>query len=139
MTDEEFLNFLEAISACFISGDIGPWESRMILPFSMITRQGPVVMRSASDVKQNFKLYLDAAKIMKVDHIYRKPLSLEDCKDGTWIGTYKTYLLSHGSPATEPYTSSALLQHTEQGWKMSSILNARGHHPWTKRDPDEGI
>ena len=58
-------------------------------------------------------------------------VTLEDCADGTWLGTYETRLLANGLLATDPYISTALLSWNGNVVRMSSILNGRGHHEWT--------
>ena len=131
-----FLDFLETISMCFIDKDFSAWEGRIIYPLSLITAQGPIVLHSKEDAQENFDLYLQACEVMRLDHIYRRPISLEDCRDGQFIGTYETNLLSHGVRATPPYTSSAMLQLRDGQFCMQSILNARGHHDWTGKQPD---
>ncbi len=68
---------------------------------------------------------------MSLSMISRRPISLEDCADGTWLGTYETRLLANGLLATNPYTSTALLSRKDNVVRMSSILNGRGHHEWT--------
>ena len=135
MTDDEFAWFLDEISMCFIDDEFGRWKARFILPFSMITRDGPVVLRTSSALREHFDHYLVAIKAMGLDKIYRVPRGLEDCHDGTWIGTHTTYLMCGAIPATEPYTSSALLEHRASGPKMRSVLNARGHQEWTGVHP----
>ena len=111
------------------------WQSRVIYPLSLITSAGPVVINDDAQLQSNFDLYLRACETMKLDEIFRTPISLEDCKDGHWIGTYETNLLSRGVRATEPYTSSALMQQVQGRFKTTSILNARGHHDWTGMQP----
>lgn len=133
MNDDEFQIFLDAISDCFITKDFSEWEDRIRLPFTMVTKLDPVVLHTREALRQNFEGYLQACSILKVDTIIRRPVNCEDCKDGTWIGTYETELLSHGARAIPTYTSSVLLHKTGHGWKMSSILNARGHRNWTGR------
>ncbi|NVK45443.1 MAG: hypothetical protein HWE33_03990 [Rhodobacteraceae bacterium] len=135
MNAAEFREFLDDISTCFITGDFTLWASRILLPFSMVTQQGPVFMTTLEELRENFDLYLQAGTVMRLDDIFRRPISLEDCRDGTFIGTYETELLSHGHRATEPFTSSALIHATDGGYKMSSIMNARGHHSWTGTSP----
>ena len=135
MTLAEFREFLDAISDCFITADFAPWEARILLPFSLVTKHFPVVLSTREELRNNFEHYVNACRIMKLDLISRRPISLEDCKDGTFIGTYETELLSRGLRATEPYTASVLLHRTAHGWKMSSILNARGHYDWTGVKP----
>jgi len=73
--------------------------------------------------------------MMQLDEIYRTPISLEDCGDGTFIGTYETNLLRQGVRATPPYTSSALMVIRDGKFCMTSILNARGHYDWTGVHP----
>jgi hypothetical protein len=136
MVDARFEEFLDAISRCFIERDLSLWKDRVIFPFSLVTSAGPVVISTDAQLRENFDLYLAACEAMHLDEIVREPLSLDDCKDGTWIGTYETNLLSHGVRATEPYTSSALLKEVSGKFKMLSILNARGHHDWTGKQPD---
>ena len=135
MTPEEFRAFLDDISLCFTERNFDGWMARILLPFSMVTQQGPVLLSTRDALERNFELYLQAQETMQMDAIYRRPVSLENCHDGTWIGTYETELLSHGQRVTAPYTSSALIHGTDEGYKMSSILNARGHHPWTGTSP----
>ena len=135
MTDAEFRAFLEDISTCFLERDCDLWAARILRPFTMITRSGPVYCRTPEDLRANFDLYIEAMTIMKVTDVLRRPISLEPSEDGTWIGTYETELLSRGQRATAPYTSSALLHEVDGTWRMSSILGARGHHDWTGPKP----
>ena len=139
VSDKNFRDFLDAISVCFIAHDFGMWQARVIYPFSLITAEGPVLMQDDAELRANFELYLVACEVMKLDDIYRRPISLENCGDDSWIGTYETELLSHGVRATAPYISSALLQETPGGVKMTSILNARGHHDWTGQRPHRTV
>ncbi|MCE8007494.1 hypothetical protein [Aestuariivita sp.] len=131
----DFQAFLDGISDCFITHDFEPWRSRIILPFSLVTSVGPIVLTTEEALRENFELYLQAVDAMKLDQVVRVPISFEDCVDGTWIGTYETNLLSGGVRATDPYISSALLIPYPDGLKMTSILNARGHHYWTGLSP----
>jgi|TARA_E500000305_G_scaffold111816_1_gene127929 hypothetical protein len=135
VNEAEFRAFLDDISTCFTTGDFDTWANRILLPFSMVQKRGPVMFQTRHELKADFDLYLQACEIMKLDEIYRRPISLEDCHDGTFIATYETQLLSHGQRATAPYTASALIHATEDGYKMSSILNALGHQAWTGTSP----
>lgn len=131
----EFNAFLDDISEPFSTRDIARWRKRMMLPFSMVTAQGPVTLRTDAEMQENFDLYLKAVDAMNLDTIARTPIRFENCYDDTVIATYRTELLSKGKRQADRYTSSALLQQTPDGWKMSSIMNARGHHQWTGRPP----
>ena len=133
--DQMFLDLLNDISHCFIDGDFMRWQSRILLPLSLITAQGPVILVTPEQLKANFELYLMACDAMKLDQIHREVLSLENCEDGSFIGTYETNLLSRGVRATDPYKSSALLLQDDGVFKITSILNARGHHAWTGKPP----
>ncbi|MFK7744410.1 MAG: hypothetical protein AB8B47_05110 [Roseobacter sp.] len=135
MPDAEFQLFLNAVSDCFIAKDFDAWSGRIILPFTLITSAGPIVISTQVELRENFDLYLFACDAMRLDQICRTPISLEKCHDGSWIGTYETSLLSKGVRATEPYTSSALLVEIDGRFKMRSIMNARGHHDWTGKQP----
>ncbi|WP_227268290.1 hypothetical protein [Roseobacter weihaiensis] len=135
MGDTEFQEFLDAISTCFIDRDFATWRDRVIYPFTLITAAGPVLIRDEDELRENFNLYLQACEAMHLDKIYRRPVALEACSDGTWIGTYETNLLSRGVRAAEPYVSSALLRESDGRFKMMSIMNARGHHDWTGKQP----
>ena len=135
MTDAEFQIFLDDVSTCFLQRDFDLWQSRIALPFSMVTQAGPVVLETVDELRDNFDLYIVACKSMHLDNIVRLPISLEDCQDGTWLGTYQTHLMSGGQRATDPYTSTAMMSQYAGVWKMTSILNARGHHQWTGQSP----
>lgn len=135
MTEEEFDAFLTDISECFISEDFQPWADRVLLPFSVVTKDGPIVSSTLADLKADFDLYLTACHTMKLDLVHRTPLSLEHCEDGTVMCTYRTELLSHGQRATEPFTSTALVTNVDGTWRMTAILNARGHSAWTGHVP----
>ncbi|MEM9577356.1 MAG: hypothetical protein AAF999_10125 [Pseudomonadota bacterium] len=128
MADERFIEYLDAISRCFIEHNFALWKDRVIYPFSLITSAGPVVILDDAGLRENFELYLSFCDTMQIDSIVRTPVCLEDCRDGSWMGTYETNLLSHGVRATAPYVSTALLQDVFGKFKMKSILNARGHH-----------
>lgn len=128
---EGFNSFLEDISACFVERDSCLWLSRLILPFSFVTKNGVIVLNSQNEVETNFNLYLKAMDAMDLDLVDRTAVSIEDCKDGTWLGTFTTRLLSNGVLATAPYTSTALLHWLDGRYRMSSMLNARGHSEWT--------
>jgi len=131
MLKREFGDFLHDISQCFIDRDITGWRGRMTLPFSVVSKTGPVVLTTEKAVARNFALYLKACDILQLDLIVRNALSLEDCGDGTWLGTYETRLVRGNLLTTAPYTSTSLLQMVDGRFRMSSILNGRGHHEWT--------
>lgn len=135
LNEGEFQSFLDDISDCFIQRDITRWKERIVYPFSLITTAGTVVINSDVELKENFDLYLQACDAMQLDSILRVPVGLEDCNDGTWLGSYETNLLRNGARATAPYTSTALLHMVSGKLKMSSIMNARGHHDWTGKQP----
>lgn len=135
MSPAEFEIFLEEISVSYLDRDFPRWMARVRLPFTFVTKDGPVLLSDLDAAKVNFDHYLTAIDVMRLDMISRRAVSLEDCKDGTFIGTYVTELLSHGKRATEPYTSSVLLHPSDAGWRMSAVMNARGHHQWTGQTP----
>ncbi|MCH2165316.1 MAG: hypothetical protein MK098_11775 [Marinovum sp.] len=137
MTDAQFQKFLDGISECFITNAFETWKSHVILPFSLITQNGLVDIQTEDHLHRNFDKYVVAMEMMGIDKIYRAALSLQDCQDGTWIGTYQTHLLAQGVLATEPYTASALLTIVDDTVKAHSILNARSYHEWTRKHPGE--
>lgn len=132
--DIEFERFLTNISNAFIVGDLKLWRSCLILPFSLITKTRPIVISSETAVSENFNQYLVAVKMMNLDLIDRTPINLEKCPDGTWLGTFRTRMLSGAHLATSPYISTALLHDAQGRFRMSSMLNARGHQDWTGVD-----
>ena len=134
-SQREFRALLDEISDCFIRRDFQAWRDRLLLPFSLITKAGPVVLETQAEVRQNFDLYLQACDAMQLDQVVRRPMNLEECPDGTWIGTYETNLLRHGHRATDPYVSSALFHVVNGRFIIASILNARGHADWTGVQP----
>jgi hypothetical protein len=134
-TDADFAAFLKDISEPFTTRDISNWRARIQLPFSVVTAAGPVTMTTEAEVQQNYDLYLDASDAMGLDFVHRDPMSIEHCEDGTVLATYRTHLLRSGTRVADPYTSTALMHHHPEGWKMSAILNARGHHSWTGIHP----
>ncbi|MBE1293069.1 MAG: hypothetical protein GJ677_11315 [Rhodobacteraceae bacterium] len=129
--DTEFERFLTDISDAFIDRKFDQWRDRLILPFSLVTKLKPIVLATEDAVRDSFHQYLVAAKMMNLDLIDRVPISLEACPDGTWLGTFRTRMLSGAHLATAPYTSTALLHNAEGRFRMSSMLNARGHQDWT--------
>lgn len=130
--DAAFEQFLDDICRCFMQRDLDLWRDRILLPFSFVTRSGPVFLRDDASVARNFELYLEAMDVMALTLITREPRQLENCQDGTWLGTYRTRLMRGPQLATAPYTSTALLHPDDAGcFRASSILNARGHSEWT--------
>lgn len=129
--DQAFGAFLDDISRCFMQRDLALWRRSIRLPFSFITRSGPVLLRDDAAVARNFEAYLEAMDIMALTLISREAMALEDCGDGTWLGTYRTRLVRDQHLATPPYTATALLHPVDGRFEASSILNARGHHDWT--------
>lgn len=131
MTDAEFIDILNAISECFINDDFATWETKILRPFTMITRTGPICLTTLEELEENFNLFIKARDNMNVDLISRRAITIDKCEDGIYIGTYETQLLSRGQRLAEPYISSALFHASSTGWRMSSILGARGHHSET--------
>ena len=127
----EFESFLDDISRCFIQRNVDLWMSRLTLPFTIITRDGPSVLETPEAVTKNFGYYVQACEVMHLDLIVRTVVALENCHDGTWLGTFQTRLLSNQILATAPYTSTALLTFQNDHFRMSSMLNGRGHTDWT--------
>jgi hypothetical protein len=101
------------------------------MPFSIITKDGPLVLPTEAAINENFEQYLNACDAMRLDLVGRIVVSLDDCQDGTWLGTFQTRLLSQNALATAPYTSTSLLQFRDDRFCMSSMLNGRGHTEWT--------
>ncbi len=132
MTEAEFQIFLDEGSDCFISGDFAQWASMVVLPFTMVTKDGPVTLSDLDDLRQNFDLYVAAGRILRIDLISRRAISLEDCGDGTFIGTLETEILSHGARIVEPYTASVLLHNRGGKWKMSTVMSSHGNYQWTE-------
>ncbi|WP_305971081.1 MULTISPECIES: hypothetical protein [unclassified Mameliella] len=132
-TDSDFAEFIADISAPFLTGEIARWRARIRLPFSMVTGSGQVTLETDDDVARNFRLYLNVVKVMGLNLVHREPVGVEHCEDGTVLATYRTQLLHNGTRMVEPYTSTALLHPDPEGWRMSAILNARGHHDWSGR------
>ena len=135
MTETEFQDFLDQISVCFIAADYDAWRACILMPFTMVTVRGSRTFATEADLQKDFSLYLDACKIMSLDRIYRRPISIEECRDGLWLGTYETNLMSGGQRATDPYVSTGLLHPLSDGIRLSAILNARGHQDWTSGAP----
>ncbi|MBO9473179.1 hypothetical protein J7413_06470 [Shimia sp. R10_1] len=129
--DQEFEQFLTDISQAFVRRDLARWRSRLLLPFSLITKRAPIILRTEAAVAENFALYLRAMDLMNGDFVDRAPIGLEQCPDGSWLGTFQTRLLSREQLAADPYTSTALLRVQNNRFRMSSMLNARGHYDWT--------
>ncbi|XDA97229.1 hypothetical protein AB1M95_14050 [Sulfitobacter sp. LCG007] len=128
MDEGEFRIFLDRISDCFLKEDYGMWRGCVHLPFSMVTRKGQVILETEKDLRANFELYLQTHRTLQVDQIVRRPIAIDLCDDGTVIGTYSTDILSRGKRLGAPYISSMMLIPVEDGWKINSILNARGPH-----------
>lgn len=134
-TDADFDAFLEDISVAFMRPEFPLWLRRLLLPFSMVTADGPVTLKTEADVARNFALYLKASQAMGLNFVHRDPLRIEHCEDGSVLATYRTHLMHNATRVADPYTSTALLHPCPDGWRMSAILNARGHHTWTGRPP----
>lgn len=128
---DQFGEFLEDISRCFIQRDLELWRRRLILPFSIITRLGPVSLCTEQAVAENFQHYLMACEAMQLDLIDRRIVGLQDCEDGTWLGTFQTRLVRKEILVVRPYTATSLLQQFDGEFRMSSMLNGRGHTEWT--------
>lgn len=136
MTEAEFQKLLEDISLCFVRKDIEFLSAHTLLPFALVTPDGPITITTHEELMFHFDLYVKSYEILRVDAIFRRVISLEDCRDGSFIGTYETELLSHGTRVAEPYVSSVLVHDTPEGWKASSILNARGYQNTSEHSPD---
>ncbi|WP_299938690.1 hypothetical protein [uncultured Pelagimonas sp.] len=134
--DAQFDAFLADITDPFLTRDITRWNARIRLPFSLITQNGPVTLQTREEVAQNFDYYLVAMDAMQADLIVREKVGFEPCHDGTVIATYHSHFLRHGTRIRAPYTASALLHPDDGLWRMSSILNALGHHHWTGKHPN---
>jgi hypothetical protein len=72
------------------------------MPFSIITKDGPLVLPTEAAINENFEQYLNACDAMRLDLVGRIVVSLDDCQDGTWLGTFQTRLLSQNALATAP-------------------------------------
>ncbi|KMK66021.1 hypothetical protein [Puniceibacterium sp. IMCC21224] len=136
MTDAEFAQFLDDISSTFMAADFDGWAAHVQLPFSFITQTGPLTSTTTAELEENFNLYLLAKRNVRLDLMLRRAMSVEICDDLTVIGTYETELLSNGVRVRPPYVSSVLLHRSADGWRMSCIMNAVGHHYWTGQYPN---
>ncbi|MCY4180737.1 MAG: hypothetical protein OXD48_10800, partial [Litoreibacter sp.] len=80
LTKQQFQVFLDDISECFVTGDFAVWEGHILLPFSLITSNGPKTLSTREELKENFGQYISVCKLLNIDSIYRIPISLEDCE-----------------------------------------------------------
>ena len=129
--EKEFDNFLEDISQSFMVRNYSLWRNRLRLPFSLITKTGPTVLRTENAIVENYHYYIEACDMLNLTLIDRRQLQLENCHDGTWLGTFVTRLVSGQTLATNPYVTTELLHVEETRFVMSSMLNGRGHNEWT--------
>lgn len=132
---DDFQEFLDRISECFIANDFATWRNSLRLPFSLVSVEGPVVLGTEEEVKENFELYRKACAIMSLDKIFRCALSLTRCENASWIGVFQTNLMVGNVRATAPYTSAVLLVRDDTGLIMTSMLNARGYSEWIPSRP----
>ena len=130
MTDT-FENFLNDITRCFTKPNFDLWRSRLVLPFSFVTKDGTLVLNDIDELRHNFDLYLKAVEIMKPDVIDRSIVGFEHCDDGSILGTFRTRVVRDGILIIEPYEGTALLRRIDGRLRMSALLHARGHHEWT--------
>ena len=137
MQTQLFNDLLEATSRCFLDRNYDLWRRHVLLPFTLITRSGAIVMATEKELRENFDLYVKARETLHLDEVVRRPVSLEDCRDGTWIGTYETNLLRRGTRVTDPYTSSALLVEDDGVFRMRSVMNARAPQDWAAKRPHD--
>lgn len=125
--EDSFEDFLNDISRCFLERNFDLWRSRVILPFCVITRKGPVILADVAALQKDFELYLKAIDRMRFDLVDRNAISFEECGDDTFLGTFQTRLVSGGILSSASYTATALLLRVEGRLRMSSMLNAKDY------------
>lgn len=135
LTQDDFVAFLDDISSWFVHRDFDRWRMRILLPFTSITPDGAVVMQDEKDLLVDFNHHLAAADIMGLDMLDRRPLTLEQCDDGSWLGSYETRVISNGQLALDPFVSTALLMWDDGIVKTPSVMGGRGHTKWTRVKP----
>lgn len=128
-------DMLDRICVSFMEQDFPAWEACVQLPFTLVVRTGSMTFATAESLRANFLGCSDHAASAGIDQMIRTALSVVDCEDGTALGTFRTELLRHGYRVYQPYTSSGLFLSTPEGWKLSSILNARNAPDWIEVDP----
>jgi len=134
--DAAFEDLLADITEPFLTGDYARWRNRLRLPCTFVTQAGPITLASEDDVERSFAMYQMAVRSMGLAHVHHKPLHFDPCPDGTIIITYETNILRRdGSRIMPPYTASALVHPDDGTWRLSSIMNAMGHHHWTGTHP----
>ena len=134
MEMRQLQDMLDRICESFMKKDFPTWQSCVVLPFTLVVRSGALTFSTPESLRANFFGCSDHASDAGVDQMVRTALSAVDCKDGTALGTFQTELLRRGFRVYQPYTSSALFLSTPQGWKLSSILNARNAPDWIEVD-----
>lgn len=130
--EDEFRRLLRDISQSFLDGNLALWRSRLILPFSLITKSEHMILKTETDVADNFALYLKARDALAVELVDRSPITLEETADGTWFGGFETRLMRNEALIAPPYTSTAIMRIVEERFRMSSFVDARGHCEWTE-------
>lgn len=125
-----FQDLLDDISECFLEQNYEQWRALLVLPVTVVSQDTTLLLETEDDVARNFQDYVKAVDAMSLDKVFRRPLSLQECDDGSFVGTYETNLLSMGQRIVEPYVSSMLLLNTPDGLRIQSIMNARGPRDW---------
>ncbi|MBT55227.1 MAG: hypothetical protein CMF72_17735 [Mameliella sp.] len=134
-TATEFERCQDGLPEQFVTGDIGQRRARSMPPFSKVTGCDTVTLAIVPDAPQSFDPYLGTYEAMALARVAREPLRFENCADGTGLTSFRMNLMRKGQRITDPFTSTAFLHPTGEGWQMSANLNVRDHHAWTGRHP----
>ena len=122
----------ERLTRALVGGDFALYRSVIRLPMSNEPRdEKPYVLRTETDLEEDFRLYCNAMRLNKVQDIHREVLAAARIDKDWYEVTVRTNLLGPTGRVVEPFVTQFILRPDEDDWRIAGIRSDLGHINWT--------
>ena len=125
MTADDFQQMIDDMTTCFMTGDADGYVAMFSWPLSLVSPSGPRDIKTESDVRDMFDLYIEGLARTGADELIRVVKTFDDCHDGTYLSNVETHFFSRGNRLAAPHTTAFLLRNYPDGPKIISLMGTR--------------
>ena len=123
-------SYLDDVATAVMQGDWSSYESRICLPFYLITHTANLTVATEVDLRKGFDAFRETLKLQHITDYIRLVETASQLDPDLITGQYMTHLLAGGQRVIAPFRSSITLRLIGNHWRAASITNALANSRW---------
>lgn len=123
-------SYLDDVAAAVMTGDFDSYESRIIMPFHLVTHTANIAVATQDALRAGFDDFRQTLRIQRVTDYIRLVDTAAQLDRDLISGRYITHLLAGGHRVLDPFQSQITLRLVSNIWRAASISNALANSRW---------